>query len=288
MSTLRAAPGRILRAPVTITETGGTVTAVLPVLADEPVFAGHYPGSPVLPGVCVVECADRAALAAPPEPGLSLTSVDSARFHGPVRPGDELTVGSVWSAEDGSWCCRAEAGTARGRAATIRLRYRRDHPAAGEPVAPPDCERELGLGEITALIPHRPPMLLLDRAAVDRTGEWLTATRTVLADEPWGAGRAGYPALLLVESWCQAAGVLTMRATDPGPGSLLLLGSVRGAEPGAPVFPGDRIEHRVRLVRAAGDSAILTGQSVVDGRVVLGVRQVVVAVRPATGLEVAG
>lgn len=284
---------RVLRAPVAVTRTGETVTAVVPVGAGEPVFAGHYPGFPVLPGVCVVECVHRAALAAPPErtAGLRLAAIDSARFRGAVRPGDELTAELVWSADGDAWCCRAEAHTARSRAARVRLRYRAGPPSLGEAEPPrPESGESLGAGEITRLIPHRPPMLLLDRVGALVPGERLTATRTIRGDEPWYAGvpaARAYPAVLLVESWCQAAGVLAAHDADPVPGRLLL-GSVLGAELGGAVFPGDQVEHRVRLASSTAGAAVLTGQSAVDGRVVLRVRRVAVALRPAAELEEVG
>lgn len=264
--------GYLLREPVTVTRAGDTVTATLAVRAGEPVFAGHYPHFPVLPGVCVVESVHRAATGTLPEPGLVLDAVDTARFLGPVRPGDELTAELSWSADGDAWCCRARAGTAGGRVATVRLRYRADRPA---PEPAKDIARDgirLDLDGITALIPHRPPMLLLDEVTGLVTGQRLTATRTAVAGEPWGPAP-------LVESWCQAAGVLALHGTEPAPGRVLLLGAVHGAELAGAVAPGDVVEHRVTLSRADPGSAVLTGESVVDGRVVLLVRRVVVAVR---------
>ncbi|MCZ4123123.1 3-hydroxyacyl-ACP dehydratase FabZ family protein [Streptomyces sp. H39-S7] len=93
---------------------------------SEPVFAGHYPGFPIFPGVCVVECVHRAALATAPqgESDLSLTVLDSARFVGAVFPGDVLAVDIKWTATDDGWKCVAQASGSRGVAANVRLRYR--------------------------------------------------------------------------------------------------------------------------------------------------------------------
>jgi 3-hydroxyacyl-[acyl-carrier-protein] dehydratase len=291
---------RVLRAPVTVTARNGlAATAVVPVLADEPVLAGHYPGFPVLPGVCVVECVHRAALAAPPDErtDLQLAAIDSARFLGPVFAGDELVIELVWSAGAGEWSCQAEVGTARGRSARLRLRYRSGPPEPGELSGSPESPtpgHALEVEEIARLIPHRAPMLLLDRVDALVPGTWLTASRTVRADEPWYGGMPGahaYPAVLLVESWCQAAGVLAVSdAPDLSAesGLVMLLGGMQGAELAAPVLPGDRVEHRARLSRSAAHAAVLAGESCVDGRVVLRIRRIVVAMRPATELEEIG
>lgn len=100
-------------------------TAVIPISAAEPVFAGHYPDFPIFPGVCVVECAHLAALAtAPPAAGpLRLETLESARFLGAVFPGDELTVEMTWKAREHGWSCSAVLRTERAVAAKVRLRY---------------------------------------------------------------------------------------------------------------------------------------------------------------------
>ena len=104
------------------------------IAASEPVFAGHYPDFPIFPGVCVVECVHRSALATAPQcaggagtggsgAGLTLTSLDSARFIGAVFPGDVLGIDIKWTALDDGWKCEALASTDRGVAAKVRLRY---------------------------------------------------------------------------------------------------------------------------------------------------------------------
>jgi 3-hydroxymyristoyl/3-hydroxydecanoyl-(acyl carrier protein) dehydratase len=260
---------RVLRAPVSVTRDGAVVTAVRPVRADEPVFAGHYPGHPVLPGVGVVECVLDAAAATLPDAGLVLAAVESARFRAPVHPPDELTATLTWAADGPAWTCRAEVAAGPGRVATVRLRYApgpaAELPAPASEAAAVDLDRDGVMG----LVPHRPPILLLDAVAGLVSGDRLTATH---ASPQWSVP-------LLVESWCQAAGVLSVHGRDTAPGTLLLLGTVQDAVLGAPVPPGATVEHRVRLTRADPGSAVLTGESHVDGRVVLAVRRVVVALR---------
>ena len=100
------------------------LTATYHVGADEPVLAGHFPGFPIFPGVCLIECTHQAALLHFPA-GTTLAAVERVRFHAPVFPGDDVTV----RLSVNGWTCRAEVhaqagnGDAPREAALIRLRY---------------------------------------------------------------------------------------------------------------------------------------------------------------------
>ncbi|WP_431774998.1 3-hydroxyacyl-ACP dehydratase FabZ family protein [Streptomyces cucumeris] len=153
----------------------------------------------------------------------------------------------------------------------------------------------IGIDEIKRILPHRYPMLLVDRVDELTAGEGLVARKAVTANEPWYEGvsadadaeQYAYPSVLLIESWCQAAGVLA--AWDkPNPdvlaGQVMLFGSIADVEFGRPVLPGDVVEHRVRLVRALSDTVIFEGEALVDGEPVMRVGRVVMALRPAEEL----
>jgi len=70
------------------------------VTINEPFFAGHFPGSPVMPGVLIVEAmAQTGGLlmskswnADPTGKIILFMSVDNCRFRHPVRPGDVLRL----------------------------------------------------------------------------------------------------------------------------------------------------------------------------------------------------
>ncbi|MCX5203703.1 hypothetical protein OG897_19875 [Streptomyces sp. NBC_00237] len=93
----------------------------------ETVLPGHYPGFPIFPGVCLVECAHLGAVATAPGGAKDpeLAAVESTRFTGPVFPGDRVDIAMGWKqTPGGDWQCRAKLTTGRGAAATVRLRYR--------------------------------------------------------------------------------------------------------------------------------------------------------------------
>jgi len=62
----------------------------LPIAADHPAYAGHFPGAPVLPGVVLLD-ATLHALAQPGGSGPHL-QVATAKFQSMVRPGEALTL----------------------------------------------------------------------------------------------------------------------------------------------------------------------------------------------------
>jgi 3-hydroxyacyl-[acyl-carrier-protein] dehydratase len=111
--------------PGTAAPGGPPARTEIPIDASEPVFAGHYPDFPIFPGVCVVECVHRSALATAPDgAALALAELASARFVGAVFPGDVLGVDITWKALDDGWKATAVASTDRGTAAKVALRYR--------------------------------------------------------------------------------------------------------------------------------------------------------------------
>lgn len=82
-------------------ELGKRITAIKNVSINEPFFPGHFPDSPVMPGVMILEAMAQAAALlsfktenyAPNEVGIVyFAGIDGARFKKPVLPGDQLII----------------------------------------------------------------------------------------------------------------------------------------------------------------------------------------------------
>ncbi len=82
-------------------EPGKKITALKNVTMNEPFFQGHFPGTPIMPGVLIVEAMGQAggvlayASNSQEDPAAQLiyfTGIDKVRFRQPVVPGDQLIL----------------------------------------------------------------------------------------------------------------------------------------------------------------------------------------------------
>jgi 3-hydroxyacyl-[acyl-carrier-protein] dehydratase len=88
---------------ITALEDGKSIRGIKNVTMNEPFFAGHFPGYPVMPAVLVIEAlAQIASILAWKIAGRSpadgslifFAGIDNARFRRQVRPGDQLVLES--------------------------------------------------------------------------------------------------------------------------------------------------------------------------------------------------
>jgi 3-hydroxyacyl-[acyl-carrier-protein] dehydratase len=102
------------------------VSAQVTVDRDNPTFVGHYPGLPVFPGVCQVDCVHRTVLAAAEIEGVTpvLTTMSMARFRHVVSPCDEIRIDTAIARADTEWRVDGTLHGQRGPVARVRLRYR--------------------------------------------------------------------------------------------------------------------------------------------------------------------
>src|SRR5690348_4537229 len=75
------------------------IVAIKNVSANEPFFAGHFPGFPIMPGVLIVEAMAQAGgalllteIADREHKLMVFTGIERARFRRPVVPGDQLRL----------------------------------------------------------------------------------------------------------------------------------------------------------------------------------------------------
>lgn len=126
---------------------------------------------------------------------------------------------------------------------------------------------------VMAALPHRYPMLLIDRVAELVLDERITAIKAVSINEPFFAGhfpgRPIMPGVLIVEALAQAAGVLAVESLGlAGSGKLVYFMAIDGAKFRAPVEPGCLLELHVSFVQKRASVCKFAGRATVDGKLV--------------------
>jgi 3-hydroxyacyl-[acyl-carrier-protein] dehydratase len=86
---------------ITDLEPGRRAVGYKNISGNEPFFAGHFPGNPLMPGVLIIEALAQLGGTAILEPGAFarktpyLAGIDKAKFRRPVVPGDCLMMETV-------------------------------------------------------------------------------------------------------------------------------------------------------------------------------------------------
>lgn len=130
---------------------------------------------------------------------------------------------------------------------------------------------EMDIGEIMKYLPHRYPMLLIDRVVEFQLGESLVAIKNVSYNEPYFQGhfpnRPVMPAVIILEAMAQATGILVLRSMDklPSEKSIYYFVGIDGARFRRPVEPGDQLRIEVKLLRSSRGIWKLRSDATVNG-----------------------
>lgn len=115
---------------------------------------------------------------------------------------------------------------------------------------------ELDAAMIERLLPHRYPMLLVDRVLEWEAAKFIRAIKNVTVNEPFFhghfPGNPVMPGVLVIESMAQVAGLLTMLsdAARQDGSQLVLFAGIDGARFKRQVVPGDTLLLEAELERA--------------------------------------
>jgi 3-hydroxyacyl-[acyl-carrier-protein] dehydratase len=139
-----------------------------------------------------------------------------------------------------------------------------DQPASAS-IGPLDIQR------VMAALPHRYPMLLVDRVESLDPEKGITAIKAVTINEPFFQGhfpaRPIMPGVLIVEALAQAAGVLAVEALGlAGSGKLVYFMAIEGAKFRLPVEPGVLLKLEVEFVQKRASVCKFAGRASVDGK----------------------
>lgn len=126
--------------------------------------------------------------------------------------------------------------------------------------------------KVLAALPHRYPMLLVDRVAELVPDERIRAVKAVSFNEGFFQGhfpgRPIMPGVLQIEALAQAAGVLAVESLDlAGSGKLVYFMAIENAKFRSPVEPGCLVDLEVEFVQKRARVCKFAGKASVEGRV---------------------
>jgi 3-hydroxyacyl-[acyl-carrier-protein] dehydratase len=123
---------------------------------------------------------------------------------------------------------------------------------------------------VMSMLPHRYPMLLVDRVLEILPRQRLVAIKNVTINEPFFAGhfpgRPVMPGVLVVEAMAQAGGLLLLREVPDRSGKLLYFTGIQDAKFRRPVVPGDQLRFEIDVLRQRTVHARLSCKALVDGQ----------------------
>jgi 3-hydroxyacyl-[acyl-carrier-protein] dehydratase len=129
----------------------------------------------------------------------------------------------------------------------------------------------LDIRAVMAALPHRYPMLLVDRVEELVPDQRITAIKAVTINEPFFQGhfpgRPIMPGVLIVEALAQAAGVLAVESLGlAGSGKLVYFMAIDGAKFRTPVEPGVLLRLEVEFVQKRASVCKFAGRALLDGK----------------------
>jgi 3-hydroxyacyl-[acyl-carrier-protein] dehydratase len=129
----------------------------------------------------------------------------------------------------------------------------------------------LDINEVLEYLPHRYPMLLIDRVLDLEEGKTITAMKNVTMNEAFFQGHFPgnpiMPGVLTVEAMAQAAGILGMKTIKVKNVNVYFM-SIEKAKFRKPVVPGDQLRLEVSMTKNRGKIFKFEGKAFVDSAVV--------------------
>ena len=134
-------------------------------------------------------------------------------------------------------------------------------------------KRTLGINEIKEYLPHRYPLLLVDRVLDVEIGKRITALKNVTVNEEFFNGHFPHqpvmPGVLMIEALAQTAAILSFMTMDvkPDENSVVYFVGIDNARFKRPVGPGDQLVMDVEILRVSRGIWKYKAVATVDGKV---------------------
>ena len=130
---------------------------------------------------------------------------------------------------------------------------------------------QLDIGQIMAIMPHRYPLLLIDRI-LSLEEDRVVGLKNITINEPFFIGHfPGHPimpAVLIIEAMAQCGGVLLLNTVDEPTKKLVYFIGIDGAKFRRPVRPGAQVRFELKLLRLKSRICRMEGKAYVNGDLV--------------------
>jgi beta-hydroxyacyl-ACP dehydratase FabZ len=130
--------------------------------------------------------------------------------------------------------------------------------------------RTIDLQGIMDLLPHRYPILLVDRILDFEPKEWIRGLKNISFNEAVFQGhfpsRPVYPGVYIVEAMAQTGGCLLMREFEDRARKVIYFMGIDGVRFRKPVLPGDQLVMEVKVIQFKGRICKMRGEAFVDGQ----------------------
>jgi 3-hydroxyacyl-[acyl-carrier-protein] dehydratase len=140
--------------------------------------------------------------------------------------------------------------------------------AAARPSAPPPPSGH-DIVWIMGMLPHRYPMLLVDRVIENVARQRIVAIKNVTINEPFFCGHFPglpvMPGVLVIEAMAQAGGLLLLQEVPNRDNKLVYFTGITDAKFRRPVVPGDQLRFEIDVLRIRTVHARLRCKALVDG-----------------------
>jgi beta-hydroxyacyl-ACP dehydratase FabZ len=133
-------------------------------------------------------------------------------------------------------------------------------------------ETIIDITEILEILPHRYPLLLVDRIIEFTPRQRIVGIKNVTINEPFFQGHFPgapvMPGVMILEAMAQTAGVLMYHEVDDHKSKLMYFTGLDNVRWRQPVFPGDTLRIELTVLRLKSRYMKLRGEAFVDGQLV--------------------
>ena len=133
-----------------------------------------------------------------------------------------------------------------------------------------DPQITMDITEIMSILPHRYPLLLIDRILEIERKKRIVAIKNVTFNEPQFAGHFPdfpiMPGVLMIEAIAQAGGALLLTEIPDRDTKLMVFTGIDNARFRKPIIPGDQVRIEVNVLNWRSTAVKLHGTATVDGK----------------------